>query len=451
MIRSLRTRLTAWYLGFFSVLFVLFALAFYGVLACSLEQRLDNSLAAEAGIAVRLFREEVRETNGDAFKAAAETVASMRASGDTVAVLSDNRVLAATGQLPDTELKALAARGGPITRNRQTHAAVQVTSIGGQDFAILACGPVAPIEASLEAVRQALLIGVPLLLLAAGVGGFLLAGRSVAPIGSMAEQARRISDSNLEARLDVGDAAEELKLLAASFNELLSRLNRSFEGMRRFVADASHELRTPLSVIRGEADVALSQERTAGEYRESLSVVLDESRRLSRLIDDLLNLARADSGRVKLHLGNVYVDELLEDCCRSLKPLAAARKIKLECRSGADVPFRGDEQLLRRMVLNLLDNALRYAPEGGRVEASVETGDQYIRLRVHDNGPGIPPDAAPHVFERFYRADRARSRGDGGFGLGLSIVKWIAETHHGAVKLDTAPDAGTTFTVTLPR
>jgi heavy metal sensor kinase len=267
----------------------------------------------------------------------------------------------------------------------------------------------------------------------------------------MAAQASSISSANLDQRLEIGAAADELASLSASFNELLSRLDQSFDSMRRFVADASHELRTPLSIIRGEADVSLAQERSPAEYRESLAVILDESRRLSRLVDDLLNLARADAGRVKLKISEFYFNDLLSDCCRSVQSLAAARSITLECRAGGDLPFSGDEELLRRLVVNLLDNAIRYTPAGGKVCAAVESQENGVRLWISDTGIGIPPDAVPHVFERFFRADKARSRADGGFGLGLSIVKWIAESHHGAVELESTPAAGSTFTVTLPK
>jgi heavy metal sensor kinase len=267
----------------------------------------------------------------------------------------------------------------------------------------------------------------------------------------MAHQARRISSENLDARLEIGNATEELAALAAAFNELLSRLDQSFETMKRFVADASHELRTPLSVIRGEADVALSQPRTPTEYRESLATVLDESRRLSRLVDDLLNLARADSGHVQLQACDFYFNDLLAECCKSVQALAASRGLALECQAGADIPFRGDEMLLRRLIINLLDNAIRYTPPGGKVVASIESEPHGVRLRVTDTGSGITPEAAPHVFERFYRVDKARSREAGGFGLGLAIVKWIAESHHGTVELASSPGMGSTFTVTLPR
>ena len=179
-------------------------------------------------------------------------------------------------------------------------------------------------------------------------------------------------------------------MLVTSFNELLSRLDQSFDTMRRFVADASHELRTPISVIRGEADVALSQERSAAEYRESLGVILDEARRLSRLVDDLLNLARADAGHVRLQTHDFYLNELLAECCRSVQGLAGTRGLALECCAGGDLQFTGDEQLLRRLVINLLDNAIRYTPSGGKVRAELQR-----RQRKRDAcGSPIPESAS---------------------------------------------------------
>jgi heavy metal sensor kinase len=267
----------------------------------------------------------------------------------------------------------------------------------------------------------------------------------------MAEQARTITETNLETRIKIDNAAEELAVLVTSFNELLSRLDQSFDTMRRFVADASHELRTPISVIRGEADVALSQERSAAEYRDSLVVVLDEARRLSRLVDDLLNLARADAGHVRLQTHDFYLNELLAECCRSVQGLAHTRGLTLKCLTEGDLQFTGDEQLLRRLVINLLDNAIRYTPSGGEVRAELQAGGGSVRLRVSDTGIGIAPEDAARVFERFYRAGEDRSRQNGGFGLGLAIVRWIAESHRGGVECTSLPGQGSTFTVTLPQ
>ena len=245
--------------------------------------------------------------------------------------------------------------------------AVHRLTVNGRAFPAIAAESLDGVDADLAAIRRALFFALPLILALAGAGGYWFAARSLKSLDSMAEQARSISGSNLDSRLHIGNAAAELKTLAASFNELLARIDQSFEGMRRFVADASHELRTPVAIIRGEADVALSNERSAAEYRESLAIILDESRRLSVLVDDLLNLARADAGRVKLLQQAFYWNDLLAECCRSVQSLAAARRIELVCRSTPDMPFQGDEELLRRMTLNLLDNAIRYTPSGGRV------------------------------------------------------------------------------------
>jgi two-component system, OmpR family, sensor kinase len=202
-------------------------------------------------------------------------------------------------------------------------------------------------------------------------------------------------------------------------------------------------------VIRGEADLALSQQRQAVEYRDSLAVILDESRRLSRLVDDLLNLARADSGKVLLRRENLYLNDLTADCVKAYQKTAAARGIRLNFRGDGDAPYHGDEALLRRMVANLVDNGIRYTNQGGSVTVSVEGGAANTAIRVADTGMGIPPEAVERIFERFYRVDKARPREAGGFGLGLSIVRFIAEAHGGSVGVESRAGEGSVFTVTL--
>jgi two-component system OmpR family sensor kinase len=462
VIKSLRLRLTLWYLAFFSLLMLLFSMFLYSLLSQSIRSRLDERLSSEVNPAASLFQAEIQELNGDVPKAAAETVDEMRPRGILLAAFEDRRLLAASAPARLDALDAVIAQalGGagaelaadiPRLGKSGSRAATHRFRYGGRSFVTVAVAPLDSVAADLQRLRRTLYLSLGLLLLIAGAGGFALATRSMAPLGWMAGQAREITGSSLHRRLEIGSAAEELTLLAASFNDLLSRLDQSFETMRRFVADASHELRTPLAVIHGEADVALAKDRTASEYRDSLAVILDESRRLSRLVDDLLNLARADAGRVKLNTGELYLDDLAAECCRSISPLAAARGLAIDCRCPEDVSFHGDEELLRRMILNLLDNAVRYTPPGGKISVLLETENPGLRLSVSDTGTGIPPEAAPHVFERFYRADKARSRHEGGFGLGLSIVKWIAEAHNGSVKLTANPGAGSTFVVRLPR
>jgi heavy metal sensor kinase len=461
-IKSFRSRLTLWYLAFFSLLFLLFSLFLYGMLSRALERRLDESLSVEANTAAALFEDEFVEMKGDPRSACSEVLADLRLRASSVAFLSGTGLLGSSAPVPQGELEDIVARAStglgpglivalPRAGPNGARAAVDRVILGGQKYLVLAVQPLDDMAADLALLRRVLLLALPLLIGLAGAGGYWLTSRNLAPLAWMAGQARRITHSNLETRLEIGGAAEELVVLAASFNELLSRLDQSFGHMRRFVADASHELRTPISIIRGEADVALSADRSAAEYQQTLAIVLDESRRLSRLVDDLLNLARADAGRVTLQVQEFYLNDLLAECCRSAQTLASARHIALQCRGGEDVAFRGDEQLVRRMLMNLIDNAIRYTPAGGHVTAALEAGPAGVAIRISDTGAGIAPDAIPHVFERFYRGDQARSRQDGGFGLGLAIVKWIAESHHGAVELASTQGVGCTFTVTLPR
>ena len=462
MLKSLRLQLAAWYLVFFSLLLLLLCVLLYGTLARSMQRRLDETLVSQAATAAKLLEEELVEMRGDAVGAAADVLGELQPSGQVIAILENAQVLAGgtPAELPQLAVAAETALAIPAPETvvalpgwgeHGARAAARRASYRSRTFLVLAVEPLDLIAADLEALRRTLAIALPVLILIAGAGGYLLTRRGLAPLGTMAAQAQRITSQNLDARLEIGRAAQELTLLAVSFNELLSRLDQSFDTMRRFVQDASHELRTPLSVIRGEADVALSRERTAAEYRESLATIQQESERLSRLVDDLLNLARADAGRVQLRVEELYLNDLLAECCRFVQPLATAREIELQCRSGEDVPFRGDEGLLRRMVVNLLDNAVRYTPAGGKVSATLEAQGPDVRIRIADTGVGIAPDASERVFERFYRADQSRSRQQDGFGLGLSIVKWIAESHHGQVELTSRPGAGSTFTVHLAR
>jgi heavy metal sensor kinase len=462
VIRNLRLRLTLWYLGLFSLLFLMFSVFLYGVLSNALLSRLDERLSSEANTAASLFLAELEELNGDTGKAAAETVAEMRPRGVLLAIFENQRLLTASASAANGELEAVSrqaligdrpdlAMDLPGAGAKAARASSHRFVSGGRTYLATAVEPLDSVAADLASFRRVLFISFPLLLVVAGLGGFLLATRGLAPLGWMARQSSQITGSSLHRRLEIGDAADELAVLAGSFNQLLARLDQSFETMRRFVADASHELRTPLSVIRGEAEVSLAKERGSTEYRESLAIILDESRRLCRLVDDLLNLARADAGYVKLRIQEFYADDLLADCCRSMKSLATSRQIEVACQSPEDVPFTGDEELLRRLVLNLLDNAIRFTPPGGKVTAALDAQDSRLSIQVTDTGIGISEDSVPHVFDRFYRADKARSRHEGGFGLGLSIVKWIAEAHGGSVNLTSQAGVGSTFTVTLPR
>jgi heavy metal sensor kinase len=268
----------------------------------------------------------------------------------------------------------------------------------------------------------------------------------------MARSARRIGAGSLDRQLPVANPRDELGQLATTFNELLARLNSAFVQQRRFMADASHELRTPLSVMSTAAGVTLKKpHREEEEYREALQMMAEQTRRLSRIVQDMFILARADAGQYPLQKRPLYLNDLLDDLARAGALLAADKNVTVELTNLPEATFHGDEDLLRQMILNLLDNAIKFTPAGGVVRLGLtRRADEYL-LSVSDTGTGIPAEAQAHIFERFYRADKARSRSaDGGAGLGLAIARWIAQAHDGDLKLADSNRNGTTFIAHLP-
>jgi len=324
----------------------------------------------------------------------------------------------------------------------------------GQTYTLVILQSLYAQDEMLEEVRQTFAWVIPMAIFLASIGGYFLARKSLAPVVAMSSQAGRIGAENLHERLPIQNAKDELGRLAASFNELLERVDQSFERQRRFMSDASHELRTPAAILRGESEVALSRaERPAEEYRESLAVLHAEAQRLTQIVEDLFTLTRADAGQYPLSPKEFYLDELVADCTHAARSLALAKQIALTCEVPEELPIRADEALLRRMILNLLDNAIKYTPARGGIAVSCERSGNEYALNVTDSGPGIPEGLHQRVFERFFRADKARTRSEndgGGAGLGLSIARWIAEAHHGRLVLARSDSSGSTFTALLP-
>jgi signal transduction histidine kinase len=271
-------------------------------------------------------------------------------------------------------------------------------------------------------------------------------------VTAIAEQAARIGATSLHERVPVHNPRDELGRLATVLNSLLERLDRSFEEQRRFTADASHELRTPVAIISGEAELALSREtRSPAELRDALARVRAESDRLKKIVDDLFLLARAEAGDPIVVPREVYLGEVAADSVRAVRSLAEQKTVKLAFEGPDDLPFRGDEALLRRLFVNLLDNAIKYTPAGGDVTLSTEQRNGDYLVAVTDSGPGIPPEAQPHIFDRFFRADRdRRESATGGAGLGLAIASWVAQTHGGKLVLERSDASGSRFVVRLP-
>lgn len=487
MFDSVRVRLTLWYTGVLAFVLVCLSLGTYWLVARTTDRRIFISLAEiSQGFLTTLqseYKDQLKENPGsDALRAAAqESVEEFRLRDHRFAVLdSDGNVLAENQALPGPRDPARRAEQpeipGLVLRDLVAGTAgeprrLQDLTLGGEHFrarvlqAEVGGSPVSIVTLqSLEAergllgdIRATLFWVVPMALLIASAGGYFLARKSLAPVVAMSEKAALIGAQNLHERLPVQTPRDELGYLAGTFNGLLERLDRSFEQQRRFMADASHELRSPVAIIRGEAEVALSQPRPPEEYRVSLAIALDEARRLSQIVDDLFTLARADAGEYPLRPRDFYLEELAADCVRAARTMAAARQIALRYEPDGEMPIHADEALLRRLTMNLLDNAVKYTPPGGKITlACARAGGEYS-LSVRDTGPGIPSEARERIFERFFRLDPARSASPNanageraGAGLGLAIARWIAEAHHGRLVLAQSDASGSTFAAFFP-
>jgi two-component system OmpR family sensor kinase len=468
MFDSVRVRLTLWYSLFLACALVLLASVTYWVVKRSIRERTDSAVKEIAQSFLITFDDELRDSS-DVAGAARQAMIEHRDPDHAFAILDSNgRAIADFADLPYPEF-----RGRRFSEARARSCAVSGSAsdgsfrtIGGlrcyaQRFLAEGNSYVLVVAASLHAERE--MLGrirlafdwlIPLAIALAAIGGYLLVGKTFAPVVAMGAQAQRIGASNLHERLAVQNPADELGRLAATFNDLLDRLGASFERQRRFIADASHELRTPVAILRGEAEVALSRpSRSVEEYRESLTILHLEAKRLTRIVEDLFTLTRADSGQYPLSPSEFYLDELVADCVHSVRSLAAAKDIAVGAEPCAEQPIRGDEGLLRRMLLNLLDNAIKYTPRSGKVTVTCRSAPGGVEISVHDSGPGIPAEWQGRVFERFFRGDPVRSRtsADAGAGLGLSIARWIAEAHQGRLELTRSDASGTVFTVFLPR
>jgi heavy metal sensor kinase len=296
-----------------------------------------------------------------------------------------------------------------------------------------------------------LLFGLPLSLLLAGFGGYALARKALAPIDAMARQAKRISAERMSERLPIENPEDELGKLAGVFNATLARLEAAFDQLRHFTADASHELRTPLTAIRSVGEVALQDHKSPAEYRDVIGSMLEEVDRLTRLVESLLVLSRADAGHVQLRCSDISLFALAQEASSLVEVLAEEKRQQIALEGDANLVVSGDRLILRQAIVNLLDNAIKYSPVDGRILIRVQSGmNNQAILEVVDQGPGIAPKHQSLVFQRFYRIDEARTREWGGAGLGLSITRWAVEAHGGEITLESEEGRGSTFRLSLP-
>ena len=328
-------------------------------------------------------------------------------------------------------------------------AVVNYRTPDGTRYIIEVGAPLDPVETMLDRLFLQLALGLPIAVLVAIGGGYLLVGRALAPVDQMAGKASQITQHNLGERLPVARTADELERLSLSLNHMIGRLEDAFLNEKRFIADASHELRTPLTTMRAELESLVSDGRLTPDSRESLGSILEEVERLTGIVEGLSAISRLDAGEAKTEWVQFDLSELAATTADQMSLLAEDKGITVRYDARQPVMVAGDRARLKQVVVNLLDNAIKYTPEKGAIHLRVSAANGHALLEVSDNGIGIPADALPHVFDRFFRVDKARTRDPGGAGLGLSIVKSICAAHGATVEAFSNRD-GSLFRVTLP-
>jgi two-component system OmpR family sensor kinase len=457
MFHSVRARLTLWYTAILALVLIIFSAVSYVLLAREIRADTDASLADTAhqlaatwnpeehsrGRGLLLdFRYNDREIM--VFSPTGQIVASSKA---TIGAVERGRIAA----LVRTGERGFHTIAGGDENDGVRIVAVPV-AVAGRQFTGVVARDLDEQADRLESAAHAVFVGTPLALIVAAAGGYLLARKSFAAVTRMSMKARQIGAESLDERIEIGDQRDELGLLATTLNGLLERLQHAFASQRRFMADASHELRTPIAIIQGEADVALARsDRPADDYRESIAVMQRAARKLTRIVQNLFLLARGDEGGYPISMSRFYLGEVAGDCVRGLRSLAQAREIEMTCSAEDDIVIVADEELIHRLILNLVENAVKFTPDGGHVHVAVEASGGLCSIRVTDRGAGIPLEDQARIFERFFRVDRARSQSAGGAGLGLPIARWIAEVHGGEVRLERSDATGSVFVAEWPR
>ena len=447
---SIRTRLTLWYSSIVVVTLATGAVAGWFMQWQLTFQYLDEDIARSMATLEGVMRTEFGKgltLEGAAEEASIEVVVPdrtlllRRPDGSLLEVWGlplDSAFLPPLGH--DTNAVTVSTGVGDIRilRHQVEH--------GGHRYQAAVIAPLAPLRALQFEMFRAMSVGMMMALLLAAAGGWVIGRQTLKPLTLMADQARRINERDPKGRLEVPPVADELGQLATAFNGLLDRLASALNSQRQFMADTSHELRTPVSVVRTATQVTLARDvRSTEEYRESLVIIGEQATRLSRLVDSMFLLSRAEAQGVLLRREFLNLDDILAECARACGVLARQRGVALTTSGDEEVGFTGDDALLRQMIGNLLDNAIHHADADGHVVASLERSNGHVRLRITNDGPGIEAANHDRIFDRFVRIGASD-----GAGLGLPIARWIAEAHGGTVQLADSGPGSTTFVVTLP-
>jgi two-component system OmpR family sensor kinase len=453
MTLSIRTRLTLWYAAIVIVVLTAAGVAMVGAQTRLGLRRLDDELDRLSATVLTVLANEIDERE-DLAQAAKDATDEVGIKARTVVILStDSRLLSSSGEGTDAAILASLPAPSRFATVATPAGDIRMIAVSGahagRTYGIRVAAPLSALAAERSALMEALGVGLSLALLLAGVGGWVIGRQALRPLVAMAQETSAMTTVTPEARVTLPRARDELGQLGRAFNGLLDRLEAGMSAQRQFMADASHELRTPVSVTRTTAQVTLGREhRTEQEYRESLTIVAEQAERLTRMVDDMFLLARADAHARPIERTAIYLGELMAECARAVRVLAEARGVEVRTLGEQDVPFVGDEDLLRELLVNLLENGVAHTPPGGHVTVELSATNTAVEIAVTDSGPGVDRADRDRIFERFVRL--APSGAQTGAGLGLPIARWISERHGGQLTLESSAPAGARFVVRLP-
>ena len=451
----LRARLTLWNVAVLAMVLIGFG---SGVLLLQnrfSRSQFDEELSTLATAVTASLRAELAESH-DLDHAAAETREDFNLPNRTIAILDRD------GQPVSAHWRGFHRSSLLLVGTGQTGATVMQDGLPWRvrverhdspdgPFSVLVAASEGGLIRERHLVEKAFLVGMPVALVFAALVCWYAASRALQPVAAMSEQAEQITVQSLDTRLSGWEADDEVGQLRRAFNRLLDRVAAGVATQRRFTADASHELRTPVTAVRAAAEITLSRpQRSEEEYRDALGIVLAQSERLERMVEEMLILARADAGAYQPRRQPCSLSDALEAAIATAQVLAAQKQVRLDSLIARDVRCVADEALIGRLALNLLDNAIKHTPHGGRVTLSLTVVGGRAEIVVSDTGRGIPWLERERIFDRFVRLDEARTEALGGAGLGLSIARWIAESHYGTVTLEDTGASGSTFLVRLP-
>ena len=463
-IHSIKFRFTLWYLLVLAITLVFLCAGVYIVLFNTLYKSLDDSLEKNVMDLVRDPGTYDAVSRGDVKQTPRDLVLMAYYSGDELVkltgpgrftlddesikrIIRDKRVFFTIYSEDGQDLRCFGTWMPP-----ETAGAVPRVMPGDKENApvILIMGrPTSPIDESLSKLLYVFMLAIPVCLVVAGGSGIFLARQILKPVEIITEAAREIEESDLNRRIDV-KTKDELGRLAETLNQMIDRLEKAFKRQKEFTSDASHELRAPLAIIQAESTLALQKDRDADAYKQSLETVSQEVEHMAKIIDQLLMLARSDAGKDQLIFEEINLAEMLRDLTSDINVLCQDKGLSLQIVTGEKVSIQGDKVNLRRLFLNVMDNAIRYTPHGGTISVSLSQQRQIALVTISDTGVGISREHIPHIFDRFYRVDKARSRTEGGSGLGLAICKQIVEAHGGGLSVESKIGEGSTFSIMLP-